>query len=162
MRKIYFAVVAGFACLLLYAGATGNFGIIPDLPFDLPFARHARPPANVLAAPLLYPQMTGRVGMTGTQLVARFERLKGRVDWERSQDQRGWIMRYSLPLELTGDSTEGAARFDYLPDASQAGITGPGLRVVGWAADGYTLDANEIMAILSTIAAAMYKEGELL
>jgi hypothetical protein len=161
VRRLYFAVIGGFIGLLIYAGATGNFGIIPDLPFDLPFARHVRPPANVLAAPLLYPQMTGRVGITGNQLVARFERLKGRATWERSQDQRGWIMRYSLPLELTGGSTEGAARFDYLADASQAGITGPGLQVVGWAADGDTLNANEIMAILSSIAAAMYQDGEL-
>lgn len=160
MRKLYVAFIGGFIALLLYAGATGNFGIIPDLPFNLPFARHVRPPDNVLAAPLLYPQMTGRVGITGTQLVARFEQLRGRITWERSQDQRGWIMRYSLPLELTGDSTEGAARFNYLADASQVGLTGPGLQVVGWAADGDTLNADEVMAILSSIAAAMYQDGE--
>lgn len=160
MGKLYWVFIVGFCALLGYAAATGNFGIIPKLPFDLPFIRQAQPTANVVNAPLIYPQMTGSVGVSAAQLVKRFELFDGKVTWERSNDDRGWIMRYTIPIELTGANSEGAMRFNFLADASQAGVSGPGFHMVGWAEDGYTMNANEITMLIGNIAAAMYQEGQ--
>lgn len=160
VSKLYWVFIVGFCALLGYAAATGNFGIIPKLPFDLPFGRQAQPTANVLNAPLIYPQMTGSVGISAAQLVKRFELFDAEVTWERSSDERGWIMRYTMPVELTGEMASGAGRFNYLADAARAGVSGPGFHVVGWAEDGYTLNANEITMLLGNAAAAMYQDGQ--
>lgn len=161
MGKVYWAFLGIFIALFIYAGATGNFGIIPKLPFDLPFGRQVQPTANVLNAPLIYPQMTGSVCVSAAQLVKRLELFDAKVTWERSNDERGWVMRYTIPVELTGVIAEGAIRFNFLADASQAGITGPGFQIVGWAEDGYTLTPNEITMMIGNVAAAMYQEGQL-
>ena len=158
MGKFYWAFLGIIIALFIYAGTTGNFGIIPKI--DLPFARQAQPTANVLNAPLIYPQMTGSVGVSAAQLVKRLELFDGKITWERSNDNRGWIMRYTIPVELTGAIAEGAIRLNFLTDASQAGITGPGFHIVGWAEDGYTLSPNEITMMIGNVAAAMYQDGQ--
>lgn len=161
MGKFYWGFIGVVVALFIYAGATGNFGIIPKLPFDLPFGRQAQPTANVLNAPLIYPQMTGSVGVSAAQLVKRLELFDGKVIWDRSNDNRGWVMRYTIPVELTGAIAEGAVRFNYLADASPAGVSGPGFHIVGWAEDGYTMSPNEITMMIGNIAAAMYQDRQL-
>lgn len=160
MGKFYLGFIGVVVALFIYAGATGNFGIIPKLPFDLPFGRQLQPSASVLSAPIIYPQMTGSVGISAVQLVKRFELFEGKISWERSNDDRGWVMRYTIPVELTGEISNGAMRFNYLSDASQAGVAGPGLHVIGWAEDGYTMNPAEINVLLGNIAAAVYQDGQ--
>ncbi len=161
MGKSYWAFLGIVIALFIYAGTTGNFGIIPKLPFDLPFGRQAQPTANVLNAPLIYPQMTGSVGVSAAQLVKRFELFDAKITWERSNDNLGWILRYSVPLELTGVISVGAIRLNFLADASRAGVTGPGFHIIGWAEDGYTMNPNQITMMIGNIAAAMYQDGQL-
>ena len=161
MGKFYWGFIGVVVALFIYAGATGNFGIIPKLPFDLPFGRQLQPTANVLNAPIIYPQMTGSVGITGAQFVKRVQQVGGKAEWERSNDQSSWIMRYTMRNELTGDDFAGAIRLTYLSDAGQAGVSGPGFLVSGWAEDGEDLNGFEITNTLAQIAAGMYQDGQL-
>lgn len=154
MRTVYFAVVGGFIGLLLYAGATGNFGIIPNLPFDLPFARHSAPPAQTLSAPLLLSDMSGPTGVTAGQFAQHLERNGARVSWERGADQQSWILRYFMRNELTNADFSGAGRLKLIPDASSAGIHGMATVFSGWAEDGVDFNlATTYSTVLSIVAA---------
>lgn len=161
MSKFYWGFIGVVVALFIYAGATGNFGIIPKLPVDLPFGGQLQPTANVLIAPIIYPQMTGSTGFTADQFVKRVQQHGGKVQWERSTDERSWIMRYAMQNELTGNDFAGAVRFTYLPDAGQAGVTGPGFLVSGWAEDGQDMTGFQITNMLAQIAAGMYQDGQL-
>lgn len=148
MRTLHYAIIGGLLGPLVYLGVTGKLSI-PDLPFELPFTRHVQPTPDMLTAPIIYPLMTGPAGFTADLLVKRFEGNETKVRWELASDKSSWIMRYSGRFDLTGNDFVGAVLFTYLPDASQAGVTGPGFLVSGWAEDGQELSSFEIINMLA-------------
>lgn len=159
MGRAYWLFLICVVGLFGWAGLTGSWNMFGNLP-SLPFMRQAQPTSEMLNAPIIFPQMMGSTGITASQLRERFERAAGKVTWERSNDQQGWIMRYTIPVELTGKIAEGAIRFNFLADAQRAGVTGAGFHVVGWAEDGTTMTPDDITMTMSMIAAAVYQEGQ--
>lgn len=159
MSRAYWIFIVCFCALLGYASATGNFGILPRI--DLPFGRQVQPTSAMLNAPLIYPDLTGPVGITALQLQKRLELFDAKIKWDRSNDDRGWVMRYTIPVELTGKIAEGAIRFNFLADAKRGGITGPGVLVVGWGEDGSTMNSYELSMMLARYAAAIHQDGQL-
>ncbi|RUT29999.1 hypothetical protein EMQ25_11730 [Arsenicitalea aurantiaca] len=161
MTKFYFATLAAIIGLFLYSGTTGHFIDLPRLPFEVPFGRQVQPTDTVLDAPIVSPQMTGSMNITARQLVRRFERAGGHVRWERSRDERSWILHYSMPLELQGRTSTGAGRFRFHANASRAGIDGPGFQAVEWVEDGYAWTPAEIGFVLTQIAGTVRSERTL-
>lgn len=155
MRRLYFAFIAIFCGLLLYAGATGNFGIIPDLPFDLPFSRHSSPPAQALAAPMLLPDESGPTGITAGQFVQHLREGGARVSWERASDQQSWVMRYTMHNDLTREDFSGAALLEVIPDASSAGVNGPATVFSSWAEDGQDFTLLQTYSTVLSITTAI-------
>lgn len=155
MRTLYFAVIGGFIGLLLYAGATGNFGIIPKLPFDLPFSRQVAPPRETLLAPMLLPDQSGTAGFNTMQLVQLLQRQGAKIFWDLSSDGRSWIMRYSATNELTNEAFSGAARLTFIADASAAGVHGRALVATAWAEDGEDLTLPEIYSTVLALRSAI-------
>lgn len=154
VRKLYLAFIGGFVGLLIYAGATGNFGIIPDLPFELPFGRQSAPPAQTLSAPLLLSDLSGPTGVTAGQFAQHLERSGARVTWERGGDQQSWILRYAMRNELTTVDFTGAGRLKVVPDASSAGVHGTATVFNSWAEDGVDFNlARTYSTVLSIVAA---------
>lgn len=154
MRRLYLAFIGGFIGLLIYAGATGNFGIIPDLPFDLPYGRQAAPPAQTLSAPLLLSDMSGSTGVTAGQFAQHLERGGARISWERGADEKSWILRYTMRNELTNADLSGAGRLQVVPDASAAGVHGMATVFDSWAEDGVDFNlASTYSTVLSIVAA---------
>jgi hypothetical protein len=159
MRRLYFAFIGGFIGLLIYAGATGNFGIIPDLPFDVPFGRHATPPSQTLTAPMLLPDMSGPTGVTAGQFVQHLESNGARLSWERGADEQSWIMRYTMHNELTGDDFSGAGKLKVLPDASSAGVHGLATAFSNWAEDGQDFTLADTYTTVLSITSAI-RQGQ--
>jgi hypothetical protein len=155
MRKPYFAFIGTFIALLIYAGATGNFGIVPKLPLDLPFSRQASPPAETLSAPMLLPDMSGPTGVTAGQFVRHLERGGAKLSWERGGDQQSWILRYAMRNELTNADFSGAGRLKVLPDASAAGVRGLATAFIGWAEDGQDFTLAETYSTVLSITSAI-------
>ena len=159
MRRLYFAFVGAVSGLLLYAGATGNFGIIPDLPFDLPIRRHSSPPAETLAAPMLLPDESGPTGVTAGQFVQYLQQNGARLSWERGADQQSWVMRYTMHNELTDEDYSGAGRLKFVRDASSVGVSGPATVFSCWAEDGQEFTLFQSYSTVLSITSAI-RQGQ--
>jgi hypothetical protein len=157
MRTLYFAVIGGFIGLLLYAGATGNFGIIPKLPFDLPFSRQVAPPRETLLAPMLLPDRSGTAGFNTMQMIQVLQQQGAKISWDLASDGRSWIMRYSMTNELTNEAVSGAVRLAFIADASAAGVHGRALVATAWVEDGEDLTLPEIYSTVLALRAAIWQ-----
>lgn len=158
MPKLYIAFIGVFIALFIYAGATGNFGIIPRLTLDVPFVGQMAPPSQTLLAPMLLPDRSGPIGVNAGQFFQHLERGGAKVSWERSADQRSWILRYGMYNQLTNTSFKGAGRLVVLADATEAGVHGTATVFDAWAEDGDEFTLAEVYATVLSIATAI-KQG---
>jgi hypothetical protein len=155
MTRLYIAFIGGFIALLIYAGTTGNFGIIPRLSFDPPFVGQAAPPSQTLLAPMLLPDRSGPIGVTAGQFYQHMERNGAKVSWERGATHGTWVLRYAMRNELTNSDFSGAGRLVVLSDATSAGVHGTATVFDAWAEDGQDFTLAETYSTVLSIATAI-------
>lgn len=156
MGKLYWVFIVGFCALLGYAGATGNFGIMPKI--ELPFGQSG-PPSDVLTTFMLLPDRSGPAGFSVGQMAAHLQKSGAKLSWERGADQQSWIMRYTMRNELTNADFSGAARLTVLPDASFAGVHGRATVAAAWAEEGRDLTLPQIYVTVLNIASSISQNG---
>jgi hypothetical protein len=157
MGKLYWVFIVGFCALLGYAGATGNFGILPKIEF--PFGQSENPPSDVLTTFMLLPDRSGTAGFTVGQMAAHLQKSGAKLSWEQGAAQQSWIMRYTMRNELTNADFSGAARLTLLPDASVAGMHGRAIVATAWAEEGRDLTLPQIYVTVLNIASSIKENG---
>lgn len=111
------------------------------------------PSAAFLEAPLVGPQMSGPTGLTPKSLVARMRGAGSDVNWERSDDERLWVLHMATTDDATGQPFTYVVRMAFIPDGSRAGVAqGPAVVVTELSGNGIYLSAPQVDAVLSQVA----------
>ena len=158
MGKAYWLFVLCTVGLFGLVGLTGSWNMFGNLP-SLPFMRQVQPSETMLNTELVFPDQSQSTGFTAAQLLALLKASGVSYSWERTSDQRGWILRTKGRSELTGTETVAAMRMDYLENAYNPITPSPGLVVTAMMEDGVDFGPNDIDASLFAFAGLIARFG---
>lgn len=141
--------------LLFIAAVLGAFVIVvgASVWFGISTVANLEPDAAFLDAQLVGPQMSGPIGLTPKSLVARMRGAGSDVSWQRSDDDRLWVLHMATRDSATGQPFIYVVRTAFIPDGSRAGIAhGPAVVVTELSGNGIYLSAPQIDTVLNQIA----------
>jgi hypothetical protein len=141
--------------LLFIAGMLGAFVLVvaASVWFAISTVSNLEPSTAFLDAPLVGPQMAGPTGLTPKSLVARMRGAGSDVNWQRSDDERLWVLHMATKDNDSGQPFTYFVRMAFIPDGSRAGVAhGPAVVVTELSGNGIYLSAPQIDAALNQIA----------
>lgn len=163
MGKFYWLFIVGFCALLAYAGATGNFGILPKLPFDLPSKHRLVPNEPMMSTYILGSTSTGftyPANLTVAELQEQAGASGADVAWSRTADNLGWLLTVSGLDDMTNKDVALVFRIEYRANGAPSG--GPISVITDITYNGEYLDDYSTQAFLQQTATDLRSRRDML